>query len=97
MWNIVDCGKSIKCICKYWNKGSDIFVFTVTDSMNATVTNCHATTVMRLGDVYFKNYNTDATSISHFSSADVLKQAEEFISLKKMSFSAILLLISEFL
>jgi hypothetical protein len=53
MWNIVVRGRSIKCICKYWNKGWDIFVFTVSDSMNATVTNCDATTVMRLGGVYF--------------------------------------------
>jgi hypothetical protein len=47
-------GKPVICRCKYWSKGSDIFVFTGTDCMNATVTKCDETTVMRLGEVYFK-------------------------------------------
>ena len=41
-----------------------------------------------------ENYNTRATSIGHSSSGSVWEQSKEFISLKEMSFSAIIQLIS---
>jgi hypothetical protein len=50
-----------------------VFVFTVIDRMNAAVMKCVITTVMMAGDVCFKNYNKGETSISHSSSASVMK------------------------
>jgi hypothetical protein len=55
-----------------------IFVFTVIDRMNAAVMKCDVTTVMRFGDVCFKNYNTGVTRISHSSSVSVMKQQSLF-------------------
>jgi hypothetical protein len=44
-------GSPLNVSANIWNKGSGIFVFTVTDRVNAAVMKCHVTTVMRLGDV----------------------------------------------